>query len=368
MMDLKKLSDKELLNLENHLENEVTKYDLLQLTKKIQLNSAYGVCGNQYFRFYETRLAESITKTGQLIIKVIERAINNYLNRILKTEEKDYVIAMDTDSCYLDLNDVVSKLPKDTPREKIVKAMDKLCIEKIRPEIDKAITELSDYTNCFVNRMNMKREVIADRGFWTRKKRYCLNIWSEKEGVILKEPKQKIMGLEAVRSTTPEIVRDKMKQCIKLILTSDNKAVIDFIDMSKKDFKTLKPEDIAFPTTVNNLVKYSSSLTIYGKGSPIHVKGALIYNDLIKKGKLETKYRTIFEGDKISYLYLMEPNPLHIPSIAFIDELPEEFGVREYVDYDKQFQKSFYEPMKRILEVCGWSTEEVFTIDQFFGE
>lgn len=367
MQDLAKLSNKELLELEKTVEYEVAKYNNYQNSKKTQLNSAYGSIGNQFFRFYSLPLAESVTKSGQLVIQWIEKAVNGYLNKLNKTEGKDYVAAMDTDSCYFILNDIVSKFPKDTPIPKILKALDKFSNENIRPEIDKATSRLADYTNAFSNRMAMKRECIADKGIWTRKKRYILNVL-DNEGVTLAEPYQKIMGLEAVRSSTPQVIREKLKEGIKIILNKDESDIQKFIKEGKLKFRTLPPEDVAFPKTCNGLEKYSSPSTIYIKGTPIHVKGALIYNDLLKKKKLDKVHRTIKEGEKIKYLYLIEPNPLHVPSIGFIDLLPEEFGVHDYVDYDKQYSKTFVEPIGTILNAIGWSVEEKLTFDQFFGE
>jgi len=366
-LDLTKLTDKELLSLEKRTSYEVAKYKNFQNAKKIQLNSAYGSIGNQFFRFYSLPLAESVTKNGQLVIQWIEKAINVYLNKICKTEGKDYIIAGDTDSLVLALGDIVSQFPKDTPIPKIVKALDKFSNENIRPEIDKATKRLAEYTNAFVNRMNMKRECIADKGIWTRKKRYILNVY-DAEGVYHQEPELKIMGLEAVRSSTPQVIREKMKACIKLVMQNTEADVQKFIKEGKEIFRQLPPEDVAFPKTCNGLDKYSSPISIYIKGAPFHVKGALIYNNLLKQKKLDKVYRTIKEGDKGKTLYLIEPNPLHVPAIGFIDLLPVEFGIHAYVDFDKQYQKTFVDPMEKLLTVIGWSVEERFTFDEFFGD
>jgi len=345
--------------------NEIATNHNIQLARKIALNSAYGAIGNQYFRYFDVRHAEGITMAGQLTIRWIERDVNEFLNTLLKTKNVVYVVASDTDSIYVRLGAVVDKIFKDkSDTRKIVKVLDKFCEEKLQKEIDKSFDKLAKYVNAFDQKMFMKREVIANKGIWTAKKRYILNVFNE-EGVDLKEPKLKIMGIEAVKSSTPAPCRNKIKEALKVIMNKDESALIQFIDDFRVHFKKLRPEEIAYPRSCNNLKKYSSSTDIYQKSCPIHVKGALLYNDLLKKKGL-LKYEEVKEGDKIKFIVLKEPNPLREKVISFPSTLPKEFELHKFIDYDNQFDKSFLEPLRFIVNAIGWNFERQATLDSFF--
>ena len=346
-------------------ENEIATNYNIQLARKIALNSAYGAIGNQYFRYFDVRHAEGITMAGQLTIRWIERDVNKFLNDLLKTENVVYVVASDTDSIYVKLGAFVDKIFKDkSDTRKIVKVLDKFCEEKLQGAIDKSFDRLAKYVNAFEQKMFMKREVIANKGIWTAKKRYILNVYNE-EGVELKDPKLKIMGIEAVKSSTPAPCRIKIKEALKVIMNKDENALIQFIDEFRTHFKKLRPEQIAYPRSCNNLKKYSSSTDIYQKSTPIHVKGALLYNDLLKKNKL-VKYEEIQEGDKIKFIVLKEPNPLREKVISFPAVLPKEFDLHKFINYDEQFDKSFLEPLRFIVNAIGWNFEKQATLDGFF--
>ena len=345
--------------------NDIAANHNIQLARKIALNSAYGAIGNQYFKYFDVRHAEGITKAGQLAIRWIERDVNNYLNDLLKTKDVTYVVASDTDSIYVKLGGLVDKIFKDkSDTRKIVKVLDKFCEEKLQKAIDDSYDKLAKYVNAFEQKMFMKREVIANKGIWTAKKRYILNVYNE-EGVELKEPKLKIMGIEAVKSSTPAPCRVKIKEALKVIMNKDENALIQFIDEFRTHFKKLRPEQIAYPRSCNNLKKYSSTTDIYQKSTPIHVKGALLYNDLLKKNKL-VKYEQIQEGDKIKFIVLKEPNPLRERVISFPAVLPKEFDLHQYINYDEQFDKSFLEPLRFIVNAIGWNFEKQATLDNFF--
>ena len=346
-------------------ENEIATNFNIQLARKIALNSAYGAIGNQYFRYFDIRHAEGITMAGQLTIRWIERDVNKFLNNLLKTKDVVYVVASDTDSIYVKLGSFVDKIFKDkSDTRKIVKVMDKFCEETLQPAIDKSFDRLAKYVSAFDQKMIMKREVIANKGIWTAKKRYILNVYNE-EGVDLKEPKLKIMGIEAVKSSTPAPCRVKIKEALKVIMNKDEAALIQFIEDFRKHFKTLPPEEIAYPRSCNNLTKYSSTKDIYLKGCPIHVRGALLYNHMLKKKRL-SKYQQIHDGDKIKFIKLKEPNTLHQDVISFIGALPKEFDLHKYIDYDEQFNKSFLEPLRFIVNAINWSFERQSTLDSFF--
>ena len=346
-------------------ENDIAANHNIQLARKIALNSAYGAIGNQYFRYFDVRHAEGITMAGQLTIRWIERDVNKYLNDLLKTKNVVYVVASDTDSIYVKLGAVVDKIFKDkSDTRKIVKVLDKFCEEKLQKQIDKSFDNLAKYVNAYEQKMFMKREVIANKGIWTAKKRYILNVYNE-EGVDLKEPKLKIMGIEAVKSSTPAPCRIKIKEALKVIMNKDESSLIQFIDEFRNHFRKLRPEQIAYPRSCNNLKKYSSSTDIYQKSTPIHVKGALLYNNLLKKNKL-VKYEEIQEGDKIKFVVLKEPNPIREKVISFPARLPKEFNLHNYIDYDEQFDKSFLEPLRFIVNAINWNFEKQATLDNFF--
>lgn len=351
------------------IEKEISKYKNLQLAKKVQLNSAYGALGNEYFRFFDIRQAEAITLSGQLSIRWIENKLNTYMNKLLKTKDVDYVIASDTDSIYLHLGPLVDMVygSKNTPKEKIVDFIDKACKEKIEPFIDKSYHELSEYMNAYAQKMFMKRESIADTGIWTAKKHYILNVW-DNEGVRYTEPKLKMMGIEAVKSSTPMVCRDKIKAALKLIMKGDEKEFQNFIAEFKKHFKSLPFEDVAFPRGVSEITKYTEKdkNTFYAKGTPIHVRGSILYNVLLERHKLTKKYQKISDGDKIKFCYMKVPNPLHENVLSVLTVLPKEFNMEKYIDYDLQFEKTYLEPLKSIVTTFGWNTEPTASLLGFF--
>ena len=293
--------------------------------------------------------------------------MNTHLNKILKTEEVDYVIASDTDSIYLNLGPLVEAVyaGREKTNESVVTFLNKVCETQFEPFIESSYEELARYVNAYDQKMFMKRENIADRGIWTAKKRYILNVW-DSEGVRYEEPKLKMMGIEAVKSSTPAPCRQMIKDALKLMMSGTEDDVINYIDKCRKDFNSLPPEDIAFPRSVSDVQKYKSNSTIYSKGTPIHVRGALLFNHYIKENKLTNKYSLIQNGEKIKFCYLKKPNIIHENIISFIQEFPKELNLDKYLDYDLQFEKSFLEPLKIILDSIGWEVEKTNTLESFF--
>ena len=358
---------------------EISKYNNIQMAKKISLNSAYGAIGNNWFRYYNLLVAEAITTSGQLSIRWIEKYLNQYLNKILGTDNKDYVLASDTDSVYITFDELVNKSFKTEgmasenesglQRERVVGFLDRLAREKIEPFIDKSYQNLAEYVSAYDQKMSMKREVIADKGIWTAKKRYILNAW-DIEGVKYKEPQLKIMGIEAVKSSTPEPCREKIKEGLKIIMNGTEKELNTFIQKFREEFMTLPPEEIAYPRSVNGLSKFSDSNQLFAKGAPIHVKGAILYNHLVRKNKLSNKYPYILEGDKIKFINLKQPNLYQCSSISFITSLPKELDFHKIIDYDIQFEKSFVEPLNFILQKINWLVDRSYgtqgTLEDFF--
>ena len=363
----------------------ISRYNNIQMAKKISLNSAYGAIGNHWFRYFDLRNAEAITTSGQLAIRWIERDLNIYLNKILETDKEDYVIASDTDSVYLTFDKLVSKVFGESPEIiKVVKFLDKVATDKLEPFIDKSYQALAKLVKAYDQKMIMGREVIADKGIWTAKKRYILNVY-DNEGVRYKKPKLKIMGIEAVKSSTPAPCRDKLKEALKIIMNGDEKTLNTFIREFREEFMTLPPEEIAYPRSVNGVEKYTdnaqntynieSGETIqYGffkSRAPIHVKGAILYNHLVDKNKLSNKYPYILEGEKISWLYLKEPNAYQSSAFSFITKMPKELDLHKFIDYNLQYEKSFIEPLKFITDKIKWAIDGSYgsqgTLEDFFG-
>jgi len=352
------------------LKNKIAKYNNLQLSKKVSLNSLYGALGSKFFRFFDLRNAIAVTTTGQLSIRWIERTLNQYLNKILKTTGEDYVIALDTDSVYLRLGPLVGKTigedlgTGDTAR--VISFLDKVCESKIQPVIDTACGDLGDYTNVFQQKIFMKREGLCDKAIWTAKKRYILSVWNN-EGVQYEKPKKKSMGLELVKSSTPSYCREKLKEVVDVIFDKDESAVQEFIKEVRCEFKKQPIGDISFPRGLNGLTKYADKKTIYGSGTPIHVRGALVYNHFLYSNKLDTKYPLINNGEKLKFIFLKEPNTIQSNVISFPQGgIPEEFRLDQYIDYETQFVKSFLDPLKLILNSIGWKDEKTSSLEDFF--
>ena len=370
MIEAKKKLEKEKDRKEKRkLSNLISKYHNMQLNLKITLNSAFGAMGNQHFRYFDQRIAEAITTSGQLSIKWIEKEINRYLNSILKPEEeKDYVVAVDTDSVYICMDDLVKQVYGDNieDKTKVINFLDKVCAEQMEKIIDKSYDKLRNYVNAFEQKMVMKRENLADKALWTAKKRYIMNVY-DSEGVRYEEPKLKMMGIEAIRSSTPSACKEKMKNIFKIIMNGTEDDVITYIDDFRKEFMTLGAEEIFFPRSVRGLEKYHDSAHLYKKGSPVHVKAALLYNKLLKDKKLTNDYPVIKDGEKIKFAYLKKQNIVGGDAIGIMNQLPPELELEDYIDYDKMFEKSFVEPMKVILDAVGWQTEKVSDLSSFFG-
>jgi len=345
--------------------NKLAQYHNMQINLKIALNSAYGALGNQWFRFYDVRNAEAVSVAGQLSIRWAERAVNQYLNKIMETENDDYVIASDTDSLYIALDSLVQKVGLGEDTQKTIKFMDTVCEGKIQDVIDGCYGEMAEYVNAFEQKMVMKREVLAEVGIWTGKKHYILNVHNS-EGVQYDEPKLKIMGIEAVKSSTPEPCRNALKGAFKIMMNGTEDDVINYIETFKTKFKTLPTEEVSFPRSVKGLAKYHDAASIYQKSTPIHVKGSLIYNKMLQNKRLTRKYPKIQEGEKIKFAYLKEPNPTGDTVIAMLNALPDEFELKPYIDYEKQFSKSFLDPIIGILNVIGWEHERKTNIMGFF--
>ena len=346
---------------------DVSRYHNLQLVKKIVLNSLFGATGHPAFRYYQNDYAEGITIHGKLAIQWVAQDIDAYLNKILKTEGKQFVVYCDTDSVFVTLDDVVGMTGLDDTK-KIVEFVNSFCEDKLEKVIEKSFENLKEFTNSYVNQMKMKRENIADTAIFLSKKKYIMNVW-DSEGFRYDEPKLYIKGVEAVRSSTPAACREKLKESMKIIMLGVNQKLIDYIDDFRSKFKKMSYEEIAFPRGVNGIAKYTGGVQkLYKDGCPIHVRGTIVYNDLIKKNKLERNYPTIKEGEKIKFCYMKKPNIFHEDIISSPGDLPHELNLHRFIDYDTQFDKAFLAPIKNITDAIGWKTENIATLESFFDE
>lgn len=368
-MDLNSLSDQQLRDLEKSLVNDVSNFKVKQKALKISLNSLYGALGNNYFRYFDIRMAEAVTITGQFIIRYIAQGVNDYLNQLMKTSGIDYVIAGDTDSIYVSFDAVVKKLEENVNKvtdERVTATLDRIARERIEPLVDRLCAEIVEYLNAPVPVLKMKREVIANTGIWIAKKRYMLNVINS-EGVQYAKPKLKMMGIEAVKSSTPSACRAKIKEAIGIILSGDEEGLIRFIKQFRKEFRELPPDEIAFPRGVSNVDKYVDAHGACEKGTPIHCRASIVFNRLLVEHGLTGRYEKIRSGDKIKFIYLTLPNTVQENVVAFLNVLPEEFDVAKYIDYDLQFLKGFLSPLQLITNAIGWETEKRNTIEEFFG-
>lgn len=345
---------------------EISSLNSKQMAAKILMNSLYGAMGNVHFRYYDIRIAEGITMTGQLIIRSVSNKLNEFINNEVKTKNVEYSFYADTDSTYITLGALVAKNLADKTKEQVVEVLEKYCTKQIEPTISATCEDVSEYLNTYQRKITFKREIIADRGIWIAKKRYAVNVYNS-EGVSYDPPKLKVLGMEIVRSSTPAPVRKALKEAVSIALTKDEETLKQYVAKLEAKWHSLDPEDIAFPRGVNGIKEYSDPNSIFRKGTPIHVRGALIYNHLVTSKELEKKYQLIQEGDKIKFLYLREPNPFGTHVISFSGEVPPEFKLREYIDYDTMFEKSFLEPLNSLLSCIGWKVKETASLEGLFG-
>lgn len=349
---------------------EIAKCDNIQKAKKILLNSLYGAAANEGFRFYDPRMAEGITMTGQYFIRAVGNAIDTYVSKIIGDDKFKATFYQDTDSCYVELAPIIEKfvipaLKGEKNVTKIIDAMDKISNDKITPAINAACNEIAVYTNSVSQLMNFKREALADRGVWCAKKKYALNVY-DNEGVRYADPEVKVMGLEIVRSSTPAPCRKTLKDAVKIILTSDEAELQSKIAGWKSNFMSLPPEEIAFPRGVQNLSSYSDPDAIYAQGCPMQSRAALLFNHHVTARGLEDTYPLIQDSDKIKFVYLREPNKLRENVIGFVDKFPHEFEVSQHVDYRTMWEKAFIKPLDGILQHIGWNHTKQANLDSLF--
>jgi DNA polymerase elongation subunit (family B) len=347
--------------------NATSRYHNLQWVKKIVLNSLFGATGHPAFRYYQNDYAEGITYHGQLAIRWVANDLDEYLNKVLGTKGVQYVIYCDTDSVFVSLQDLVDKVFKDTADvQKVTDFVNSCCEDKLEKVIEKSFERLREYTNSYVNQMKMKRENIANRAIFLAKKKYIMNVYDDGDERYI-EPKLYMKGIEAVRSSTPNVCRSKIKDSLRIIMQGTNDELIKFIEDFRGEFRKLPFSGVASPRGCNGLSNYSDRSSIYKKGTPIHVRGALLFNRFLVDNKLDKKYNSISEGEKIKFCYMKLPNPLREDVFAVMDELPKEFKLDQFIDYERQFETVFLKPVDSICQAINWKTEDYTTLDSFFG-
>jgi len=358
---------KEMIDAQKEGDTErISSLNSQQMAAKILMNSLYGASGNIHFRWHDKKIAEGITMTGQYVIRYVAKKLNEFLNKVCKTKDVEYSFYSDTDSTYITLGTFVDQNFSGKNNKEISVLLDKFCETSLSKVIDKALEDIFSYTNVYQKKLSFKREVIADSGIWLAKKRYALNVY-DSEGIVYEKPKLKVQGMEIVRSSTPASVRSTLKESVSIVLTKNEDILRDYVRDIEDKWHKLPPVDIAFPRTANNVTQYKDSGSIYKKGTPIHVKGALMYNHLLNTKNLKQKYEEIRDSDKIKFVYLKKQNPLGINVITFRSEIPPEFRLDDYVDYDMMFQKAFLEPLTSLLNVVGWNIKEQATLEGLFG-
>lgn len=348
------------------IEKEITRLSTLEQAIKVTLNSGYGAVTNAYFRYFDIRIGEGITTSGQLASRWVARKLNEFMNKSLKTQDIDYVIYSDTDSIYLSLEKFIEGYATDKSTEERIKIMNKFCISVIQPFIDKSYDELAEYMNSYAQMMKMKLEVIADSGIFYKRKKYLLNVHSS-EGVVYAKPKLKIKGLSMIQSSTPAICRQALRESVSIALSGSQSEIQKFVETAKSNFFNSSIDQIASTKSANNLAQYTGTNTLYTKGVPLHVRGALVYNHHLKRLGLDKKYELIKEGEKIKYVYLKMPNPFCENVIAFPGIFPKEFKLEQYIDFETQFEKVFLSALEDLIEPMGWTTQKVSTLEDFFG-
>lgn len=376
MMASRKTAKNQMLSLESDYQTskddkllpKISALNNKQMAAKIALNSLYGATANEGFRFFNPDVAESITMTGQFILKKIENEIDFALNKKFGTGEHKYLVYVDTDSVYVNMEPVVKKFLTGKNDSDVVKSLEKVAKDILQAEINKICGNISDTLGFFENKIHFKLEAVGDIAIWCAKKKYIVRVHSS-EGVTYAKPKFKVMGLEMVRSSTPAFIRSKLKESLVQVFDGNEKSVQQFIDKAREEFNALPIESVAFPRTANSIDEYYDASSIYKRATPIHVRGVLLYNEIIKRKKLQGKYPLINDGDKIKFMYLKMPNPLkeNVIAIPADGSLPKDLALDKYVDYSMQFEKSFLSAMNIILEPIGWNAEETSSLDEFFG-
>lgn len=359
------------------LDDEASRYSCMEQAVKIVLNGGYGALGAEAFRWYDETIAEGITSSGRVAIQYITKKLNEFVNEKSGTIDIDYVVSSDTDAVYFVVETIVkNRHPDITDKQKLTDLINEFAENEVEPFIENCYQELSNYMNCDINLLDMKREAIADTFIIRAKKNYIMRMY-DNEGVRYAEPYYKMMGIEVVRTSHPIMVRDALKTAMKMIIEGSNDEIRLFVKNFKKEFMNAPLNKIAAPRGMNDLTKYMNEdytakqyeyLPEGGKKKltiPMNATASINYNFLVNKYNLSNKYEFIKNGSKIKYLPLKEPNPIKSHVIGFIDDIPTEFGLNDYVDKEAHFNKMFVGPLESFLVYNGWTIAENTLLDMF---
>lgn len=371
------LTKEQLLELFDECEDYITMCDTNQQNRKILINALYGALGNIHFRYYSLQNAAAVTTFGQLAIQWVERKVNEYLNALCGTKNHDYIIAIDTDSIYVDVENVVNKVGVDRFKETndLIDFLDALGKKKLEPIIDAGYQEMCEYMNNREHLMLMDREAIASKplnsdgvgAFWKAKKRYALNVYDMEGTRYTTKPKLKIMGLETQSSSTPKAVQDALYESVRIMLQEGEPKLQAFYKKFELEYKKLDYKVIAKVSSANNIAKYDDK-GFPGSGCPAHVRGVLAYNRAIKDLPSAT---IIQEGEKVMVLPLKNGNCVQERVISWPSgsELPIEFREKllKSVDYVELFGKSFKAPLEGMSDAAGLKFEKRATLEDIFG-
>ena len=349
---------------------EVIKYDTLQFALKTSIAAVFGFLGNKYSRFYQLDMAEGITLTSQVMLKSGASEIERVVKELTNTTEP-VMLYGDTDSLIYSVKSIAYKfIPENTSKEKIVEFLDRFHKQKIAPALQTKLTEIQYRMNAKEHSIRFVRDVISDVTILVAKKKYIMSVM-DAEGVRYTKPDLELMGIESVKTSTPQFCRDKIETAIEEILYKSNDDLISYLNKTKSEFMKLPVEDISSPRGINDIEKYTADSIVvdsfgddedeesitYKTRTPMHVKAAIFHNKLLLENDLTKWYQPIENGDKIKYTYLKSPNPIGNNAIAFDGKLPEEFKLHKYVDYEMQYEKTFLNAIKSITTVIGWTTE-----------
>lgn len=348
----------------DHNDPLVPVLDATQNALKLIMNSFYGAYGNKHFRYFDIDIAEGITITGRVFIQYVIKKTNLYLNELFNTNNIDYVVFSDTDSMGITLLELIKQRgAENLPIKERIQLMDQFTEAHIKPFIDGLCKKFADYFNCTtLSVYDMKREVLADVGIWRKKKNYIMQIY-DNEGVKYDPPELKVRGIQIRRSDTPIICRNAMEKCVDVLLNKSESELQGFISDFYNKFKKRNPKEIAFPKGVSDIDKwidtyYDNHFHSWKKGTPVHVKAAMAYNILRLQHGLQNELPSINNGNKIKFVYLVANNPTPFDVVGFIDDLPKEFGLHKFIDYEMQFDKSFKKPFLTLSTLTGKSIEE----------
>jgi DNA polymerase elongation subunit (family B) len=368
-------------------EDQAGYFNRRQHIQKIVLNSMYGVLGLPVFRFYDLDNAEATTKTGQSLIKFTKKLGNHFYNKELGTE-KDYCIYIDTDSVFYS---AVPLIEHRFPNQNLSDVMMTQRINEIATEVQGFLNKSYDYfaqkfCNLNKHRFEIKQEIVAKSGLFIVKKRYGMKVISD-NGIQVN--KTMVKGLDTVRSNFAPLFRKLLADVLDDILGSVPKSKIDHrITRFKKNMKLNKLDEISSPTGVKGIWKYlrkenehsSTSIlekqkdkrvfSLFHKGTPVHVKAAIAYNDLVRYFKQDNKYGFINNGDKIRWVYL-KTNPLGLKVVAYKghEDPPEIMKyIDEHIDHDKIYSQAMTKKLQMFYDCLDWGkpVDEEQSIERFF--